>query len=133
VSELVGEGAAAFGVLAIAVSVFAIGECLHGATQPALVVDLADPRLLGRYMAMSALSWQVGFTPGPAIGGSLLGATPVGLWFVTAAVLVGGSVFTLGLERHVPAGLRRAPRGARVEEPVPLPLSAEPESARAPG
>ena len=59
---------AAFALLAVAVSVFAIGECLHGAVQPTLVVDLADPRLLGRYMATSALSWQVGFTIGPAVG-----------------------------------------------------------------
>ena len=47
---------AAFALLAVAVAVFALGECLHGAVQPALVVDLADHSLLGRYMAMSALS-----------------------------------------------------------------------------
>jgi MFS family permease len=132
-SELVSEGAAAFAVLAFCVAVFAVGECLHGATQPALVVDLADPRLLGRYMAVSALSWQVGFTLGPGIGGSLLAATPVGLWFVMAAVCLAGGFATLALERHLPEALRRAPRGARVDEPVLLPLAPEPESARAAG
>ena len=65
-------GAAAFALLAVAVSIFALGECLHGAVQPTLVVDLADPRLIGRYMAISALSWQVGFMVGPAVGGVLL-------------------------------------------------------------
>ena len=59
------SGASAFALLALAVSVFAVAECLHGAVQPALVVDLADPRLIGRYMAISALSWQVGFTDRP--------------------------------------------------------------------
>jgi MFS family permease len=132
-SELT-SATAAFAVLAIAVSVFALGECLHGAVQPTLVVDLADPRLLGRYMAISALSWQVGFTIGPAVGGALLAATPVGLWLVTASVLVAMSLGTLALEHHLPEALRRTPRGARAEEPVPLPVSApEPESARAAG
>jgi MFS family permease len=133
-SELAGAGAAAFAVLAVAVSVFALGECLHGAVQPTLVVDLADPRLLGRYMAISALSWQVGFTVGPAIGGSLLAATPVGLWLVTASVCLAAGLATLALERHLPEALRRTPRGAHAEQPVPLPVTApEPESARAAG
>ena len=120
----------AFLVLALAVSVFAIGECLHGAIQPTLVVDLADPRLIGRYMAISALSWQVGFTIGPAAGGALLAASPTGLWLLTASVLLLGSLATLPIERYIPAHLRHAPRGARPHEPssVPVPL-AEQETA----
>ena len=134
VTELVSAGAAAFALLAIAVSVFAIGECLHGAVQPTLVVDLADPRLLGRYMAISALSWQVGFTVGPAIGGGLLAAAPVGLWLITSSVLVAMGLATLALERYLPEGQRRTPHGVRPEEPVPLPVAAaEPDPARAAG
>src|SRR5918994_621101 len=79
------SGAAAFLVLAVAVSVFALGECLHGAVQPTLGVDLADPKLIGRDMAVSALSWQVGFMVGPAVGGALLAASPTGLWLVMAS------------------------------------------------
>ena len=30
------------------------------------------PPLIGRYMALSAFSWQIGFTIGPAVGGFLL-------------------------------------------------------------
>jgi MFS family permease len=128
------DGAAAFALLAVAVSVFAVGECLHGAVQPALVVDLADPRLIGRYMAISALSWQVGFTVGPAAGGVLLGASPTGLWLAMAAVLCATAAATLALERGLPEALRRAPRGAHAQEPVPLPVvSTEPESAGAAG
>jgi MFS family permease len=118
------EGAAAYALLAVAVSVFALSECLHGATQPALVVDLADPRLLGRYMAISALSWQVGFTIGPAAGGALLGATPIGLWLVMAGVLVAMGVATLSLERQLPENLRRTPRSAEPEAPVATPTPA---------
>jgi MFS family permease len=127
-------GAAAFALLAVAVAVFALGECLHGAVQPALVVDLADHSLLGRYMAMSALSWQVGFMIGPAVGGALLAASPTGLWVVMASVLFLGGLATLALERGLPAGLRHVPRGARPQEPVPLPVhGAEPEPAQAAG
>jgi MFS family permease len=118
------DGAAAFVLLALAVSVFAIGECLHGASQPALVVDLADPALLGRYMAFSALSWQVGFTVGPAVGGALLGATPTGLWLIMAAVLVAMGAATLALERALPENLRRTPRSAEPESPVATPAGA---------
>jgi MFS family permease len=118
------EGASAYLLLAVAVSVFAVGECLHGASQPALVVDLADPRLLGRYMAISALSWQVGFTIGPAVGGALLAASPTGLWLVMAGGLVAMGVATLGLERQVPEGLRRTPRSAEPEPPIVTPAPA---------
>ena len=128
------SGAAAFALLALAVAIFAVAECLHGAVQPALVVDLADPRLIGRYMAISALSWQVGFTIGPAVGGALLAASPTGLWLVMAFVLLATGAATLTLERGLPEGLRRSPRGAHAQEPVPLPVVAtEPESAGAAG
>jgi MFS family permease len=128
------SGASAFLLLAIAVSVFALGECLHGAVQPTLVVDLADAKLIGRYMAISALSWQVGFMVGPAVGGALLAASPTGLWLVMASVLLLTGLATLPLERALPRPLRRVPRGTEAQEPVPLPVPAnEPEPARAAG
>ncbi|MDQ3671182.1 MAG: MFS transporter, partial [Actinomycetota bacterium] len=72
-------------ILILAIVVFAVGECLHGAVQAPLVVDLAEPRLLGRYMALSALSWQVGFALGPAVGGFVLEYSPSGVWIAAAA------------------------------------------------
>jgi MFS family permease len=128
------SGMAAFGVLAIAVSIFALGECLHGAVQPTLVVDLADPRLIGRYMAVSALSWQVGFMVGPAVGGALLAASPTGLWLVMASVLLLTGLASLALEHGLPEALRRVPHGVRTQEPVPRPVpAAEPEAAQVAG
>jgi MFS family permease len=125
------SGAAAFALLAVAVSIFALGECLHGAVQPTLVVDLADRRLIGRYMAISALSWQVGFTVGPALGGALLAVTPNGLWLVMAAVCFAGGLAALLVERALPESQRRTPLGARAEEPVALPIAApEPVTLR---
>ncbi|MDQ3876276.1 MAG: MFS transporter, partial [Actinomycetota bacterium] len=55
------DAAAATALFAFAFVVFALGECLHGAVQGPLVSDLAPPRLVGRYMALSASSWQLGF------------------------------------------------------------------------
>ena len=60
--------------LAGAMLVFALGECLHGAIHAPLGVDLAPPQLVGRYLALSSLSWQVGWIVGPAAGGFLLAA-----------------------------------------------------------
>ncbi|MGZ8783170.1 MAG: MFS transporter, partial [Gaiellaceae bacterium] len=92
VSGLWVSGAAAFLVLAVAVALFGAGECLHGAVQAPLVADLADHRLIGRYMAISALSWQVGFTIGPALGAAILDVSPTGLWIAAAAgCLVAGA------------------------------------------
>jgi MFS family permease len=101
-------------VLAVAMSVFAIGECLHGAVQAPLVTDLADHRLLGRYMALSALSWQVGFALGPAVGGFALELSPTGLWVGAAAICAANGIAALALEPTLPARARRTPVAAAV-------------------
>jgi MFS family permease len=103
------EGAAAASLLCVAMAVFAVGECLHGAVQAPLVVDLADRRLLGRYMALSALSWQVGFTLGPAIGGFALEVMPHGTWLVAASICLLNGLAALALERALPTAARRTP------------------------
>jgi MFS family permease len=101
-------------VLAVAMSVFAIGECLHGAVQAPLVTDLADHRLLGRYMALSALSWQAGFALGPAVGGFALDLSPTGLWVGAAAICAANGIAALALEPTLPARARRTPVAATV-------------------
>ena len=67
--------AVAFGLAAI---VFGLGECFQGPVQGALVADLAPPRLRGRYMAVSTISWDIGFIVGPAVGGFVLAARAAG-------------------------------------------------------
>jgi MFS family permease len=111
------EAGAATALFAFAFGIFSLGECLHGTVQGPLVSDLAPRRLLGRYMAMSSSSWQVGFIIGPAAGGFILQAQPYALWPVAAAVCLVGAVWALALERRLPAGVRRTPV-ARAE-PVP--------------
>jgi MFS family permease len=96
-------------VLCGAMLVFALGECLHGAIHAPLGVDLAPPRLLGRYLALSSLSWQVGWIIGPAGGGFLLQHIPLLLWPLAAAVNLVCAFAALALERKLPAHVRLTP------------------------
>jgi MFS family permease len=103
------DGTTAAVLLAVVMAAFGIGECLHGAVQAPLVSDLAEPALLGRYMALSALSWQVGFALGPAIGGFLLSVSPLGTWLVWAALCAVGAALSVALERTIPTAIRTTP------------------------
>jgi len=105
----VASGAVATALFAGALALFALGECIHGAVQPALVADLAQPALLGRYMALSAFSWQVGFALGPAFGGFLLAAIPNGIWGLAAGLCLAAGFASLALERSLPSEARRSP------------------------
>jgi MFS family permease len=96
-------------LLCCAMAVFAIGECLHGAIHAPLGVDLAPPRLLGRYVALSSLSWQVGWIVGPAGGGFLLQHAPLLLWPIAAAVNLACASGALLLERRLPENVRLTP------------------------
>lgn len=100
---------AAVWLLTAAMIFFALGQCLHGTVQAPLVADLAEPRLLGRYMALSALSWQVGFALGPAIGGIGLQLSPNGVWLGAAALCALGGGIALLVESTLPARARRTP------------------------
>jgi MFS family permease len=102
---------AATAVLAAAALLFAIGECLHGTIHVPLAADLAPARLVGRYMAFSSQSWQVGWIVGPAVGGFILQHEPYALWPIAAAVNLIGSGWALALERRLPRGVRTTPTG----------------------
>jgi len=105
-------GLAATALVAAAMALFAVGECLHGAVQAPLIADLAEPRLYGRYMALSALSWSVGFALGPAIGGPVLDYWPTGVWVGAAALCLLATALTFALEPALPAHARRTPVAA---------------------
>jgi hypothetical protein len=95
---------------ALAVSVFGIGECFHGTVRGAFLADLAEPALIGRYLALAAVSFQIDYSGGRAVGGFLLAASPLGLWLVGAGMCVCGSLGALALERRIPHELRRTLR-----------------------
>jgi MFS family permease len=96
-------------VFGLAVGVFALGECLHGAIYAPLVVDLAEPRMLGRYMAFSSASWQIGWLVGPAAGGFVLQHRPIALWPAVAAICLLASAYALALEKRLPSELQLTP------------------------
>lgn len=101
--------AGAMWLLTATMVAFALGQCLHGTVAAPLVADLAEPRLLGRYMALNALSWQVGFALGPAVGGAALDLSPSGVWLGAAALCALGGGLALLVEGSLPARARRTP------------------------
>lgn len=105
-------GETAFVLLAVVMAVFAVGMCLHGAVAAPLVADLAQPHVLGRYMALNALSWQVGFALGPALGGAGLALSPTGVWLAASALCALGAVLALVVEGLLPVRTRRTPLAA---------------------
>jgi MFS family permease len=106
------DGTTAAVAMAIPIAAFAVGECLHGAIYAPLVADLAAPRMIGRFMAFSSFSWQVGFLAGPAAGGFVLQHAPLTLWIGAGGICLGGSAYALALERHLPRHVRITPRDA---------------------
>lgn len=118
------SGVAAAVLLAVAMSIFAIGECLHGAVQAPLVADLAEPRLYGRYMALSALSWSVGFALGPAVGAPILDRWPIVVWLGAAALCLTAGALALALEPALPRPARRTPVTTATEAPEGWPKQA---------
>jgi MFS family permease len=103
------DGVRAAVVFAVALSVFAVGECFHGTVQNALIADLARPDLLGRYLALNGFGFQLGGAAGRAIGGFALAFAPNGLWLAAAAIALGVGAAALVLDRALPEHVRRTP------------------------
>jgi MFS family permease len=114
----VAAGAVATALFCVSVGIFALGECVHGAVQNPLVSDLAEPALLGRYMALSAFSWQIGFTIGPAFGGVLLASVPNGIWGIAGGICLAAGLASLAIERSIPREARRSPARREVLSPA---------------
>lgn len=100
-------------LIGAAVIIYGIGECLYSAVVVPTVAAIAPDALRGRYLAVMGLSWQGGFMLGPAVGGSLLVAGPLGLPLVCALACLVAVAGALALERGLPPGHTRTPRVAR--------------------
>jgi MFS family permease len=127
--------AAAAAVIVFAGGVFAVGECLQGPTQQALIAELAPYHLRGRYMALSTSSWSIGWIAGPALGAFVLQQEPLALWPAAAALCLAAGAGGLLLERRLPQNVRRTP-GDGVAPMPPEPdteTAVEPVSAKVSG
>jgi MFS family permease len=100
----------AFSIIAFAAILFGVGECFHGPAHQALVSDIGPPHLRGRYFAVHSLSWGLGGTVGPALGGFILAAAPFALWPLASAVCLLAMFGVLTIERFIPRQLQRIPR-----------------------
>jgi MFS family permease len=88
-------------------AVWTLGEILAMPAVSSLVADLSPPELRGRYQGMLALSFGVGLTLAPALGGAALErAGPTALF--TGAALASAAVGA----GHLAAGRARRPRPA---------------------
>ena len=122
-------------LIAGAGAVFAVGECFQGATQQALIAELAPDNLRGRYMALSTNSWSIGWIAGPVIGAFILQHVPLALWPSAAGACLAAGAAGLVLERRLPLPVRRTPGGgAPLTPPEPVGEgAAEGVAARASG
>jgi MFS family permease len=100
----------AFALVAFAAILLGIGECFHGPAHQALVSDIGPPHLRGRYFAVHSLSWGLGGTVGPAVGGFILAAAPFALWPLASAACLVAALGVLSIERFIPRHLQRIPR-----------------------
>jgi MFS family permease len=103
---------AAVALLVLAMVALSAGECVYDAVQGPLTADLAPEGLLGRYMAASGFSWQLGFIAGPGIGGALLALGPGALWPAAAMLCLAAAGYALRLERRLPGAVRLTPARA---------------------
>lgn len=90
--------------LALAVTIFTIGEMVSSPVAGAYVADLAPPELRGRYMGLWGMTWSLGLAIGPPLGTLLFSRSPATLWSLCALLGVVGAALVL-FERPVqPAG-----------------------------
>lgn len=102
------EGGEALALLLAMTIGFTLAETLHGATQSALVADLAPERLRGRYLSLLTNSYALGFSIGPALGALVLAESAVAVWIGACVVLALAAVALHGLEPRVPKHARLA-------------------------
>jgi len=105
------DGSAAI-VLATAIVVYAIGECLYTAILLPTATAMAPEELRGRYLGLVGLAWQGGFLIGPSLGGVVLGLFPLALPAMCLAGCVAAALATGAVDRRLTGPLRFNPAPA---------------------
>lgn len=106
----IGPHAWAAVLVAAAVVIYGIGECLYSAIVVPTVAAIGPDALRGRYLGVMGLSWQAGFMIGPAVGATLLAIGPLALPIACAGVCLAALAGALATERGLPADHARTPR-----------------------
>jgi predicted MFS family arabinose efflux permease len=106
----VGPHAWAAVLVAVAVVIYGVGECLYSAIVVPTVAAIGPDALRGRYLAVMGFSWQAGFMVGPAVGASLLAIGPSALPVACAGLCLVALGGALAIERGLPAAHVRTPR-----------------------
>ena len=102
------EGGRALALLLVMTVGFTIAETLHGATQSALVADLAPEHLRGRYLSLLTNTYALGFSIGPALGAVILAVSPTAVWIGASVILALAALALHAVEPRVPASARLA-------------------------
>ena len=104
------HGWPAAAVLAAAMTLYAIGECVYTGVVTPTAAAIAPENMRGRYLAVMGFAWQAGFMLGPPAGAAIMGALPLA-FPVAAATLCATLALTLrrvahGLDQSRPASGR---------------------------
>jgi len=97
-------------LVAAAVVIYGIGECLYSAIVVPTVAAIGPDALRGRYLAVMGFSWQAGFMVGPAVGATLLTVGPTALPLACAGLCCVALVGALATERGLPMAHVHTPR-----------------------
>jgi MFS family permease len=104
VAGLLPAGAVVTAMVIVFPGLFAFGEMLMSPVLPAIVNDLADDHVRGRYNAAVTWMWSVGNMIGPLVAGALLGAGARAALIVLVIAGCGvGMLCAFRLERVLPA------------------------------
>jgi MFS family permease len=99
---------AAIVVIAMAVVVYALGECLYSSVMLPTAIALAPAELRGRYLGAMGLAWQSGFLIGPSAGSAILAVAPLALPAFCAVVCLAAALGTRLVERNLSPTLRKS-------------------------
>ena len=118
VADLLPEGNWVAAAMFAYMAVFATAEMIQSPLMPAIVNDLADPHVRGRYNAAVSWSWSIGNVIGPVIGGAVLGAGLHALWIGLGILgCVAGAVMARRLEDVLPGYANGAAGRAETASP----------------
>jgi MFS family permease len=99
---------AAIVVIAMAVVVYALGECLYSSVMLPTAIALAPADLRGRYLGAMGLAWQSGFLIGPSAGSAILAVAPLALPAFCAVVCLAAALGTRLVDRNLSPTLRQS-------------------------